>query len=266
MKHVVYLLIIVEFFNYNQAACQAVNNKNNSAIKIDTVSKLTGQLNLPNEGSYTTFKVTYPAQKTGMLLFGDKKSPLKSIGNALAFLQSKGEKVLFVTNGGMYTQENLPKGLYIENGRLITRLDKLYNGAGNFYMQPNGIFVLFNNSAKIITTAEYPKYTDSIKYATQSGPMLVINGVINPNFKKNSANKNIRSGVGIDKTGRLVFAISNNPVTFYNFATLFQRFYKCTNALYLDGAISKMYCPAQKRFDSGGSFGVMIYITGAGKN
>jgi uncharacterized protein YigE (DUF2233 family) len=99
-----------------------------------------------------------------------------------------------------------------------------------------------------------------VAYATQSGPMVVINGKINPNFKKDSKSKFTRSGVGIRKDGTLVFAISQQPVTFYDFARIFL-FYGCQDALYLDGAISEMYLPEIGRNQSANKFALLIAIT-----
>ena len=58
----------------------------------------------------------------------------------------------------------------------------------------------------------------SCSWATQSGPMLLINGAINPEFQENSANLKIRSGVGIIDDRNVVFVISNEPINFYDFA------------------------------------------------
>jgi len=218
--------------------------------------------NNPSAGdSYSAYKVSYPSQNVGMMLYDKNKQKIRSLDNAVALLKSQDRTVLLVTNGGIYREDNSPKGLYIENGKELSALDTATLGYGNFYIQPNGIFMLLKNSAKIIKTSDYKQYIGKIKYATQSGPLLVINGEINPIFDKASSNKNIRSGVGIDRNGEIVFAISNNPVSFYDFATIFAGLYSCRNALYLDGAISKMFCPSLKRNDGGGNFGVIVFVS-----
>jgi uncharacterized protein YigE (DUF2233 family) len=91
--------------------------------------------------------------------------------------------------------------------------------------------------------------------------MLVINGNLHPKFNKGSSNTNIRSGVGITATGQVIFAISDKPVNFYDFATLFRDGLHCANALYLDGAISQMYLPNSRRMDLGGDFGPIVSVT-----
>ena len=106
----------------------------------------------------------------------------------------------------------------------------------------------------------YRSINANIAYATQSGPMVVIDGKINPNFNSSSTSKYTRSGVGIRKDGTLVFAISQQPVTFYDFARIFL-FYGCQNALYLDGAISEMYLPEIGRYQGTNKFALLIAVT-----
>jgi len=89
--------------------------------------------------------------------------------------------------------------------------------------------------------------------------MLVISDNIHPKFVFGSKNKYVRNGVGINKKGETVFVISNKPTNFYDFAILFRDELQCSNALYLDGAISKMYNEQTKRKEDG-NFGVMIGI------
>lgn len=89
-----------------------------------------------------------------------------------------------------------------------------------------------------------PDFRSDIQYGTQSGPMLVINGKIHPKFTFLSKNTNIRNGIGVIKDGqneKAVLVISEGKVNLYEFALLFQFLFKCDNALYLDGAISKAY-------------------------
>ena len=98
------------------------------------------------------------------------------------------------------------------------------------------------------------------KYATQSGPMLLVDGEVHPEFKDGSANINIRNGIGILPNGGVVFSISNQPVNLYDFAMHFKN-KGCKNALYLDGFVSKMYLPsAGKAGSERDRFGVMIAV------
>ncbi len=176
-------------------------------------------------------------------------------------LRANQKMLVFATNGGMYTSTQHPQGLYIEDGQLITPLDTVKNAYGNFYMQPNGVFLIDDlGQAHVMTTQAFKAYTGKSKQATQSGPMLVIDGKLHPRFNKGSPNKYIRSGVGVMPDNKIVFIISRKPVNFYDFAVLFRDEFKCNNALYLDGAISRMYLPEIGRKQLGGSFGVMIGV------
>lgn len=212
-----------------------------------------------NGSSYDIITIKYPMQKIGMMLNDDKKNKIRSIENGISKLSNGKQDILFLTNGGMYKADNSPQGLYVENAKELNPIDNNTTGYGNFYLQPNGIFLLTKSNALVIPTNEYNKYKGQAIFATQSGPMLVNNGIINSNFTKGSVNKNIRSGVGIDQNGNAIFVISNIEVNFYDFAELFLKTLNCKNALYLDGTISRMYLPSLQRNQKGGDFGVIIY-------
>ncbi|HBS32708.1 MAG TPA: hypothetical protein DEA40_13365, partial [Parvularcula sp.] len=93
-------------------------------------------------------------------------------------------------------------------------------------------------------TAVYLKSAhDVIAFATQSGPMLVIGGAIHPKFLPEGTSRKRRNGVGVRADGTLVFAISDTPVTFHEFASYFRDALNCPDALYLDGAISRIFAP-----------------------
>jgi uncharacterized protein YigE (DUF2233 family) len=172
-------------------------------------------------------------------------------------------ELIFATNGGMFEPDGAPKGLYIEAGDTLVPLDTISARVGylNFYLQPNGVFLIDKKgAAQVMTTSAYQLNGPEAEYATQSGPMLVIDNTIHPAFTRGSANKYIRSGVGIIDPDHIVFIISNKPVNFFDFATLFRDYFGCQNALYLDGAISKMYVPTLKREKLKGNFGPIIGI------
>jgi len=177
------------------------------------------------------------------------------------------QKFLMIMNAGMYTPSYLPTGLYIENGIKKSNLDTSSPKTdANFYKKPNGVFYIDNKGNSFIdTTEKFAKLSkgDSakIKYATQSGPVLVINGKINTLFKENSSNLNIRNGVGIISEKKVVFAISIDKICFHDFAMFFRDIFNCKYALYLDGAISKMYLSDLNPDERGGKFGPMISVS-----
>lgn len=188
-----------------------------------------------------------------------------------ALLQSqalKDKKTLMLTNGGMYMPNFLPKGLFIENYNLITPIDTASpNIIANFYLKPNGVFFIDSlNNPFILDTKSYVKNfglkaNSKIKYATQSGPLLVTNNSIHPKFIRGSQNYKIRSGVGIINKNKIIFVLTRDEVNFYDFATFFHKIFQCEDALFLDGTISKMYLPGINANEKGGEFGPLISVT-----
>ena len=115
-------------------------------------------------------------------------------------------------------------------------------------MKPNGIFYVAGERAGVLETGAYLKQQLHPDMATQSGPMLVINGRLHPRFVHANVSLKQRSGMGIRDAQTLVFAISDNPVSFTAFARLFRDRAKCDNALFLDGgSVPSLYVPALKR-------------------
>ena len=185
--------------------------------------------------------------------------PFMLLQNLKTHLEKKGKKLRFAMNGGMYMENTTPLGLFIQNGKTLRPLNTR-KASGNFYMQPNGVFYLTNTGkAQITETTNFQLHPD-IKYATQSGPMLVVNGKLNPLFKVDSKNQNIRNGVGILPNGKVIFAMSKEGINFYEFARFFQK-KGCKQALYLDGYVSRTYLPEQNWNQLDGDFGVIIGIT-----
>lgn len=182
---------------------------------------------------------------------------IRGIGDLQALAQKDGKELLFATNGGIFDTSVVPLGLYVERGVEIHALNE-ESGDGNFHMQPNGVFAIDESDATIVASPQY-KPTPVPIYALQSGPLLVIDNEINPSFNHDSDNTYIRSGVGITENGDVVFAISNNPVSFFAFAELFKNQIGAPNALYLDGFISKMYVLGQRK-DTDGLFATLIAI------
>ena len=201
------------------------------------------------------------------------KNPInnKRFGNIQSLIKFHQDSLkttpLMITNGGMYTPERKPQGLYIENKIKLIDIDTLSKqGNLNFYLKPNGVFWIDTNTiAYVSETDDFYKNVlktkeKSIKYASQSGPLLVINNEIHPAFKNGSPNNNIRSGVGIIDQNRHVYIISDEEVNFYDFATVFKDIFGCKNALYLDGAISLMYLQEISKNETGGDFGPIISV------
>lgn len=189
----------------------------------------------------------------------DKGEALKSIQNLKTYVEDKNGILLFAMNGGMFNTDLSPKGLFIQNNKTLVSLDTS-EGTGNFYLKPNGIFyIMEDNTPFICKTTDFSDAGD-VKYATQSGPMLVVDGQVHAAFKDGSTNLNIRNGVGILPDNKVVFAMSKKEINFYDFAKYFQHL-GCKNALYLDGFVSRTYLPEKNWVQTDGNFGVMIAVT-----
>jgi uncharacterized protein YigE (DUF2233 family) len=67
--------------------------------------------------------------------------------------------------------------------------------------------------------------------------------------------------VGVPSPNVAVFAISEAPINFYEFATMFRDLLHCPDALFLDGTISSLYSPELKRNDFRMDLGPMIGVT-----
>ncbi|MCB9231880.1 MAG: phosphodiester glycosidase family protein [Bacteroidia bacterium] len=201
------------------------------------------------------------ARDTLQLFWQDGKGEnYSSIGNLKTSLESQGKSPLMITNAGMYTPAHAPQGLYVENGEEKIPLDKTDGGEQkgmNFFMLPNGVFGLDQGKFFVDDTREYDHKNPT--FATQSGPMLLKDWSIHPKFNQGSTNKYVRSGVGVINSHKVVFAISRRQVNFYDFASLFLNYFGCRDALYLDGAISKMWIQGLNE-EQGGNFGPIISV------
>lgn len=164
-------------------------------------------------------------------------------------LQARNQTLLLAMNAGMYHPDKQPVGLLVLNGEERTPLNQR-QGSGNFYLPPNGVFgVTRQGAAFILPTPDFARrYPDAsgLSLATQSGPMMLVDGQINRQFTQGSSNLHFRNAVGITREGEVIFALSEQRVNFYEFSQfLLQQ--GCTDALYLDGVVSRMYLPAINR-------------------
>jgi uncharacterized protein YigE (DUF2233 family) len=164
--------------------------------------------------------------------------------SALPKTDAKGGRLAFALNGGMFHPDYRPVGLYIEEGRELARVNTR-SGPGNFHLKPNGVFYASDEEAGVLETGAFLKKKPNALFATQSGPMLVIEGKLHPRIAKASASAKARDGVCVRGEGVALFAISEGEVPFDTFERLFRDGLKCRNALFLDGGTAPaLYVPS----------------------
>jgi uncharacterized protein YigE (DUF2233 family) len=268
MKYATYLLVIVLLNN----SCDRIDEATKKKIQKES-KKVAKQIvgtaeHFDGQHRFISFEANKNNTKIKMYW---KDANNKIIGNLQALnthVKSQGDSLLYACNGGMYMQNQSPLGWFVENGKQIKSINTK-NGKGNFYLHPKGVFGIWQNTQGIIHSVQTKEEIDGVilekyTYGTQSGPMLIYNGKINELFTKNSSNLNIRNGVGILPNGNTYFAMSTYPISFYDFAKHFKE-KGCKDALYLDGFVSRSYCPSLQYEQLDGEFGVMIGVVAANK-
>lgn len=180
------------------------------------------------------------------------------------YLEEKGEKPLMLMNGGIFEPRQVPSGLMVQHGKELLPLNTK-DGSGNFFLKPNGIFLIGEKGARVMGTGKYPPAGEKILYAVQSGPLLLEHGETHPAFNEGSKSRLLRNGVGVTKEGVVIFAISDarggKHPNLFEFADLF-RSLGCADALFLDGAISQMKFGGSLRKQSN-EFASVISVVGA---
>ena len=176
-----------------------------------------------------------------------KGTPYAGLGTLRRSLEAEGKRVIFLTNAGIYSANDTPAGLWVENGQTLIPLNTR-NGKGNFHVQPNGVFYIENGRAHIKTTATYQMVPHHPQWAFQSGPILILDGQINRRFNQTHSSPHKRNAVCTTGDGGLYFILSENYgfdgewPSLYRFAAALQHI-GCTQALYLDGTLSTWYIP-----------------------
>jgi len=213
---------------------------------------------------------SFDPAKDGLRMFlrTDGGAPYRTFATLAADLKKGGRSLRFAMNGGMYDNDLTPVGLYVEDGRtLVPANTKTVSGSPsqipNFYKKPNGVFYIGGGKAGILETSRFLVAPPKADYATQSGPMLVIDGKIHPAFIVNSTDRKPRSGVGVASASAVHFVISKAWMNFHDFAAFFRDAIGCRSALFLDGGIAAgLYAPELGRNDppGHGGYGPIIAV------
>lgn len=207
---------------------------------------------------------SFDAEEDDIRLFlrDETGAPFGQFDRLANHVASEGGNLVFAMNAGMYHDDRRPVGLYVEDGDAEMGLVRSA-GPGNFGMLPNGVFWIDGDRAGVAETLAYEEAFEAAppRFATQSGPMLVIGGELHPSFNSDGTSLRRRNGVGVSADGRQVyFVISEVPVNFHSFARLFRDGLEAPNALYLDGAVSKVYVPSIERNEGGLDMGPIVGV------
>ena len=193
-----------------------------------------------NGHSYTVCSFDVQSEHVELFNLDQNDIPLGNFSRLSDKLKTDGKTLTFAMNAGMYDINLRPVGLYVEHGNEAKRLNHK-SGGGNFHLKPNGVFYVAGDKAGVMETEAFAKSKIKSDFATQSGPMLVINNKIHPRLSPTGTSLKIRNGVGVLDDHTAMFVISNDPVGFYEFASLFKDQLGCKNALFLDGSISSLF-------------------------
>lgn len=209
------------------------------------------------DARFTTCSVDLTQEEVRLFLRDDQGNILGTFGRVENSLPD-GQRLGFAMNAGMFHEDRAPVGLYVEDGaqemRIITS-----EGPGNFGLLPNGVLCLQGNRAAVVESRAFADAPMDCTFASQSGPMLVIDGDLHPRFLPDSESRNIRNGVGVSADGQtLHLAISDQPVTFHHFARVFRDHLETPNALFFDGRVSRLHAPDIGRSDFGLPLGPII--------
>ncbi|MFL5321415.1 MAG: phosphodiester glycosidase family protein [Myxococcaceae bacterium] len=209
---------------------------------------------------FDVLEVNLSRHRVELLWRDENGQPLRSMEKAIRYLERRGEKPVALTNAGIFNLDFTPAGLHLSDGVVLAPLNE-GSGDGNFFLKPNGVFLIDDEGAAIVETSEF-RSRSHVKLATQSGPLLVRHGHLHPAFQPGSGNKKLRSGVGVAASDRIYFALSSGMVNFETFAELFRSELRCPDALFLDGDISRLWAPSMglEALDTGPFTGMLAVV------
>jgi uncharacterized protein YigE (DUF2233 family) len=216
----------------------------------------------------TACHVDVTRERLRLFLNGSDGRPLHTFVALERALAAEKLSLVMAMNAGMFHPSYAPVGLLVLNGKTISPLNRAA-GEGNFFLAPNGVFFVTDQGAGVRETAEFAQSPAPSKgrllWATQSGPLLVRAGVIHPQLSPRSSSRLIRNGVGVDAGGAVELVISDEPMSFYEFALLLRDRLHCPDALYLDGTISSLHAPSLGVSLQRAPLGPIVGVVAAGR-
>ncbi len=203
---------------------------------------------------YTVCEVAPREEQLRLFLNDAEGRPYGSFGA----VEAEHGALAFAMNAGMYHRDRRPVGLFLQDGEELAPL-VTQEGPGNFGMLPNGLLCLNDEGAFVLESRAYAAGGGDCASATQSGPLLVLDGELHPRFLPESDSLYVRNGVGTSADGsRAVFVISERPVNFHGFARFFRDGLGLPDALYFDGSVSRLHAPSLGRSDFGMPMGPIV--------
>jgi len=177
-------------------------------------------INLTNTHIHA-FKIDLKLNKFNLALASELNDKSAFVDNF-----AKKHSAVIAINGGFFDKSYRPLGLRISNYRQ-------YNPIKNISWW--GIFYIINNKPYISQVNNFNK-NQKISFAVQSGPRLVINGII-PKLKPGYAE---RTALGITQNNEIIILVTQNtPITTTELAKLMKSSpLECKNAINLDGGSS----------------------------
>ena len=194
-----------------------------------------------------------------LIAAGRREPAVRRLSELETSLGSRAGNVAFAMNAGMYDEDGRPIGLAIVEGKQKRAINRR-KGGGTFHLMPNGVFQVHKDGRAEVVTSEKWHPSPSIRLATQSGPMLVIDGKLHPAFDHDGSSRHVRNGVGIGPKGEALFVVSDGPVSLGKFARFYRDRLKVRNALFFDGAISALWDPGNGRRDVTKPLGPMVVV------
>lgn len=177
-------------------------------------------------GTIHAFKIDLSQYRLELALTHNNRLPLTTVQDLVQQHNS-----LLGINGGFFNTDLMPLGLRIKDGQIISTL----KGVSWW-----SVFYTTNNQANIVTRKAFTNNIH-VRFAVQSGPRLLIDGLVPTTLKPGLAN---RSALCITASGAVIIVATENLyITMKDFANILanseqQGGLSCYNAINLDGGSS----------------------------